>query len=290
MQQPTLPKRVLARLDTIPTESLAHGLPYLRSGKPAFRYIALRKATYDKSGYDLLARAELMRPPTYVSPLEMIGARSRHLCGDCFDLDRDDKNIFVEQENINGQYFWRIFVRVLRERGGFHMRVTNRMGETDTLRVMDFTELAQEHDFIRVPAYRGWEARGPQSQRMLWWHYQLDDNLTFDECVSFLYGQHTQSRPMRLALNERVFGLGDRSKEVRNLQTMLSTLDRLPETEVDGVFGLPTRDAVRQFQIDKGIITKLDDKRAGIADPRTRRQIIDEVLAIATPTKKAPQP
>lgn len=279
MTSPTLPKRVLARLERIPSIALNQSLSFLRAGKVAQRYRELRKAVYDLSGYDFLERVEMTRPATYHNHVE--GYRSRHICGDAFDIDRDDRNLFVEPEDVDGARYWRLFVRS--QRRGPHKHLTDRMGEAVTIRVVDFTELAEAKGFRRVAAWRGWQTRGPASELMNFWHFELTDGLTWDECYRYLYGERVgadfTNRPMRLALTERTYGMGDRSTEVRSLQTQLVTLELLPESEVDGVFGPPTRDAVRAFQLEHKLVAENDTMNAGVANPKTRRLIEEKVLS-----------
>lgn len=273
MASPTLPKSTVARLEKITgTKAL---LPYLRAGKPAYQFKRLRQAVYDETGFDHLTQVRLLEVLGYISPLPTLEYRSPHVRGDCFDIDRNDPKFFIQSDAIAGQQFWRLFVKSNRKGQVLNLRTDK--GDICKDRLFDFTKLAEGFGFQRVPAYRGWEA---DARLKLWWHYQLADNLTWAECVHFLYGRHIHERPMRLALNDRTFGLGDRSIEVRNLQTQLESLALLPTEEIDGVFGLPTKQAVSEFQVTRKLITDHKHKGAGIADPHTRRALIREVLSL----------
>lgn len=62
---------------------------------------------------------------------------------------------------------------------------------------------------------------------------------------------------------------GDRGKEVKKLQSLLADRGFFPHARVSGLFGVVTRDAVLQYQIDRKIIEKTTDKGAGFVGPAT---------------------
>jgi len=266
--------RTLAKLERVSVDA---PLPYLRSGRPVIQFSKLRAEVLSLAGFDFLAKVELIRPRNFISPIPGIAHRSRHICGDCFDFDITSDRYVLVQELLDGKQYWRVFLRTSRDYGRWMELETESGQQRD--RFVDFTDVAKKAGFIRIPAWRGWSHEGAKAKLREFWHYELSDNLTWDEAISFLYGRQPHARPFRLAFNDRTFGLNDRGAEIRNIQIQLATLKHLPPTEVDGVFGIPTLKAVKQFQRTQQFQRTHRLEITGLADPETRRRLSLEILA-----------
>lgn len=252
-------------------------LPYLRTGAPAQQFNQLRRAVEQDAGFDFLGTVDLLRLRGWISKKPGVSNRSRHICGDAFDFDTSDDRYCLVNEVIQDKQYWRVFVWSTGP-AGKAMRVDcDLCGKLVDGRFIDFTKLAIKHGFTRVPAWRGWSHRGQGALLREFSHYQLADDLTWNEAVAFLYGRHHEKRPLRFAPNDRIFGLNDRGKQIYGLQLHLAALTFLALPEVDGIFGLPTYKAVKSFQQSRRMVV------TGIADAETRRQLALGVLEVLVP-------
>jgi peptidoglycan hydrolase-like protein with peptidoglycan-binding domain len=68
---------------------------------------------------------------------------------------------------------------------------------------------------------------------------------------------------------EQFLGDGYYGKQVRLLQNQLVALGFFPKEKVNGSYGPLTRDAVMQYQFDRGIVSSQGDKGAGYVGPST---------------------
>ncbi|MDP7247292.1 MAG: peptidoglycan-binding protein [Candidatus Peribacteraceae bacterium] len=68
---------------------------------------------------------------------------------------------------------------------------------------------------------------------------------------------------------ERFLGEGEGWSEVRRLQERLAAEGFFPPDRISGYFGPLTKEAVRKYQISRGLITSDDDTGAGYVGPKT---------------------
>ena len=68
---------------------------------------------------------------------------------------------------------------------------------------------------------------------------------------------------------ERFLGEGEGWSEVRRLQERLAQEGFFPSDRISGYFGLVTKEAVRKYQISRGLITSDNDTGAGYVGPKT---------------------
>lgn len=259
-------------------------MPYLRQGKPANSFRALRKTVQAEAGFDFLAKCDLLRPLNYVSKNPGVRHRSRHKTGDSFDYDRNDKRVVVVSEPQGTAQYFRTWIRCEKQDGSQGVpfpfptgqQLVDIRGREHTGYYYDFTAAAERLGWQRIQAWRGWQ---DSYELMEFWHYQCTEGLSFDEAMEFLYsgvGRSTTVNDIRKPAHYRILGLNDRGSAVRNLQDKLAKLKKngkpyLARIEVDGVFGVPTQFAAKRLQEDH----TLDGD--GLIGPLTRN-LIDALL------------
>ena len=172
---------------------------------------ALRQRVLEETGRDYLATlGEVWRPlDQAVQPGQ--SGRSWHVCGRAFDLnqgfyDRDDPLVYLVREDVGNETYWRVFLRTVEQDGsmGEPLRVApwdlkarsegglaavqggRPMDEVPSGYYVDFTTLAADYGWERVPALYRWRYYWPDIR---WWHFQKTDGLTWWECMLEVYSR-----------------------------------------------------------------------------------------------------
>ena len=114
----------------------------MRVGGPAESFPLPRGETI------LSTLADMWRPRGLKTNKVGTAFRSRHKCGDAFDC-RQGVNYFVVSKTV-------------KDYRGFKF----------TGCVLDFTALAGQYNWHRIPAHKGWKTTGPNYNKMEYWHYQ----------------------------------------------------------------------------------------------------------------------
>lgn len=214
---------------------------------------ALRVATKEKSGLDFLAKCgDVFRAATLKSSKDGVAYRSNHKTGRAFDYDQTSPAIVIVLEPRNGKTFFRTYLKCAKQDGslGTKVVVKDRRGFTFSGYAIDFTELAKQHGFERIPAWNGWQR---SYNRQEFWHYQKMDGLTWDEAMRQLKDNTPVEHQPPTHHEDKIYGFGDRGLEVQKIQKRLAELKLLPLTECDGIFGQVTRKAVTAFQKKHGL-------------------------------------
>lgn len=180
---------------------------------------ALRERVLQETGIDYLAsigdsfRAIGVEPPPGQSP------RSWHKAARAFDLnqglyEREDQLVELVREDIGFRTYWRVYLRVAhhdgslgeplsqapwdlkaRRTGGLSARAGGELAQEVPLGYyVDFTRLAADYGWERVPANSGWRQDWPDVN---WWQFQKRQRLSWLEAMLELY---------RLDQVEAVFG------------------------------------------------------------------------------------
>ena len=249
-------------------------MPYLAIGNPANGFRLLKNAVIQGAGFDFLAKcADVMRPRGYKSNKVGVASRSNHKAARAFDYDQSSRYIIVVSEPQGTQQFFRTWLKCANQDGSQGIKVTLKdiRGYIVTGYYFDFTACALKFNWVRIPAWKGWSVRGSGYTKMEFWHYQMMEGLSWDEAMTFLYGDVDNIKDSRKPANTRILGLNDRGAAVRNLQEKLSKLVNpktklpyLPRHEVDGVYGIHTQLAVKLFQENNGLDSD------GLYGPNTR--------------------
>lgn len=221
----------------------------------------LRTEVRDGSGIDFLAKlGDALRPSNFTSTKDGVANRSWHKTGRAFDYDQTSKALVIVSEIKGGRQYFRTFLRCAKQDGslGHRRTVLDYRGHSVTAWLYDFTAEAEALGWKRIPAWNGWRKH---YNRREFWHYQLDEGLTWDQAMRQLTGA------VSVPLADRVFGKNDRGPVVKQIQRRLYELGLLPLDEVDGVFGAITAGAIQMFQ-------KQNDLDAdGLAGPRTLKAL-----------------
>lgn len=250
------------------------GLPYLRTGKPADMFTALRQKIIRVAGFDFLSIfGDMMRPKGHVATESGVSTNSRHKCGDAFDYNQGDPRLVVIKDPRNGITYFRTFLRCEKQDGTQGELMSPNGGSPKFY--VDFTSIAEAFGWHRIRAHAGWQQVW---KRREFWHYQMTEGYTFPQGIELLYGDASSVQPADdmpdVALNDR----DDESvfhspRHVRQVQAQLYVLKLLqPVSQVDGVFGPKTQAAVTAFQQQKGLPV------TGTADRATRQALLDAVL------------
>ncbi len=180
---------------------------------------ALRQRVLKETGSDYLAtigdsfRALAVEPPPGQSP------RSWHKAGRAFDLnqglyEREEPLIELVREDIGFRTYWRVYLRAARQdgslgeplhqapwdltarqAGGLAAREGGELEQEIPLGYyVDFTELAADYGWERVPANNRWRHQWADTN---WWAFQKSQGLTWLDAMLELY---------RLDQIEAVFG------------------------------------------------------------------------------------
>lgn len=229
--------------------------------KAAERYNQLREIVRIGAGFDFLAKCgEMLRPANYVSNKDGVANRSWHKTGRAFDYDQECPNLILVSEIKNGKQYFRTYLICAKQDGTLGKKQTLRdmRGFTKTAFVFDFTEAAERVGFKRIPAWNGWQTK---YNRREFWHYQLDEGMSWDEAMLQLKGKTRTA-------DDRVIGLNDRGENVQKIQAVLAGFKLLKVSDVDGVYGAKTKAAVAEFQRRNGLDAD------GIVGPKTRALLL----------------
>lgn len=250
------------------------GLPYLRSGRPAEMFAALREKIIREAGFDFLSSfGDMMRHRNFHSNQGGVSNNSRHKCGDAFDFNQAETRLVVIREPRNGHDYFRSYLKCVNQDGTQGERLALNGGSPKFY--CDFTSIAEAFGWHRIRAQSGWQNTWKKRE---FWHYQLTEGYTFDQGIELLYGDPSNVPVVpefpTVALNDR-----DNENEfhnprhVRQVQAQLYLLKLLqPVSEIDGAFGPKTQAAVSAFQQQNGLPV------TGIADTETRRALMNAVL------------
>jgi murein L,D-transpeptidase YcbB/YkuD len=255
-------------------------MPWLRRGKPYESFVALREEIMRLTGHDFLAVCgDMMRSPNFHSNKPGVAERSWHKTGRAFDYNQgDSKKVFV-MEPAGGQVMFRTFIRC---QPGFeqngesiaHLKQwVHGSGANASIPAgsyVDFTALALENDYHRIPAWKKWVQSGMKtySTMMEFWHYQCDEGLSWSDAMADLLDAGSQSD------GPRVLGRNDRGDDVKQLQRNLVALGYLENDDVDGIFGADTAHALMALQAANGLTAD------GIAGPVTMAKIKELIRAL----------
>lgn len=244
-------------------------LPVMREGAPAEDFEQLRAEARQLLGYDFLGTlGDMGRFPEFVSSKRGVAKRSRHKCFDAFDLNQADRQTVVVREVVGAKWFWRIFVKCVKQDGTLgELRelapfdfVRRKVTEMVKASVVDFTALARKHNFERIPAWDEF-TRGGSYTTSEWWHFQNDEGRSFDDVIRSLYAR--EAGPAGRAIGGQspaaplsklpTLGLNDRGPQVGAVQNALALTGFLPRGDVDNIFGEKTRAAVEKLQSEAGL-------------------------------------
>ncbi len=167
-------------------------------------FTALRQRVVTEAGWDYLATlGSAWLPMDYVPPT----GHSRmnwHLCGRAIALDQqpsesDPPQIALVREDVGNVTYWRVYLRAARQDGsmGEPLREAvwdlnarddggraavegGAMGEPPSGYYVDFTALAADYGWERLPSLWRWRYFWPDIR---WWEYQRPDGLTWWECM-----------------------------------------------------------------------------------------------------------
>jgi hypothetical protein len=214
----------------------------------AFR--RLREIVRLGCGSDFLAKCgDIFRPADFVSGKSGVANRSWHKTGRAFDYDQTSPVIVIVSEPYNGKQYFRTWLKCTNEGGDCILRtVHDYRGYQVTGRLFDFTAAAEAQGFKRITAWAGWERPKNYNLREFW-HYQFDEGLTWAAAMAMLSadsGDRTDARSIStVGLNDRDSNTGGM---VTKIQTACVLAGVLPQSEIDGVFGEKTRNAVQALQ------------------------------------------
>lgn len=215
----------------------------------------LRFAVREGAGFDFLAKlGDALRPANFVSDKDGVANRSWHKTGRAFDYDQTCSRLIIVSEPRAGKQYFRTYLLCADRTGRHGVKKTLRdyRGGSASGYVFDFTAAAESLGFKRIPAWSGWQKN---YNRREFWHYQLDEGLTWAAAMA------------QLKANSRVYGLNDRGPVVVQIQQRLFELGFLPSSEIDGVFGAKTKTALQSLQASKALSAD------GLAGPNTLKAL-----------------
>jgi Putative peptidoglycan binding domain len=304
----TPPSPRLQRVDVRAPQS------FLAVGKPYNSFLALRALVLAGAGFDFLATCgDIFRSRGFHSQKSGVAERSWHKTGRAFDYNQEDKALVVVPERNEGQQYFRTYLQ-LREAAvtdrTFVVQVLERQLRTMSGAYVapgfyfDFTKAAASVGYFRIPAWRGWERNWNGRE---FWHYQCDEQLSWDEAMRFIYdlsapvaekregvniggklGEQVAPFPVVPEGEQRVMGRNDRGSMVRDLQAALCELGLLSRSDVDGVFGVATFGAVMEAQRRHNRAhreARIDVD--GTVGPVTRAAIREQIAALRAVPKAA---
>ena len=218
----------------------------------------LRGSVHSAAGFDFLGKCgDIFRDSTFVSNKDGVANRSWHKTGRAFDYDQTNTNLVIVSEPNGGRQFFRTYLKCWPDRG-VQREVRDIRGYIVSARLIDFTRMAEDHGFKRIPAWSGWQ---DHYNRREFWHSQYNPtNLTWDAAMLQLQGK---SRPH----GERVLGLNDRGEDVRLIEAHLVTKGYLDAKYADTVFDAFTKAGVEKYQAANGLDVD------GLVGPRTRAKL-----------------
>ncbi len=161
-------------------------LPYLRRGKPAKQFEALRQLIITGAGFDFLAKCgDMLRTENFKSSKPGVAYLSRHKSGDAFDYNQEDSHVLLVREQKDGRTYWRTYLICERQDGTQGVKTilnTDNVGKVSAY-VFDFTAAAEDLGWERIPAMEGWD-REPSKKEYC--HYEMPDVLSFDQALKLV--------------------------------------------------------------------------------------------------------
>ena len=206
--QPTPPLGAPFRLVELREVSGTNGTPLL-SDRVDDSFNALRQRVIEESGWDYLSVLDAAWLPMDYSPEPGHSRMSWNVCGRAIDIDQtfydaDDQLIYLTREDVGSETYWRVHIRAADQNGsmGEPLRVApwdlraREEGETVGVQggrlleeippgyYVDFTALASDYGWERVPALPRWRYSWPD---VLWWHFQQTSGLGWWDCMLELH-------------------------------------------------------------------------------------------------------
>lgn len=202
--QPTPAEGPPYQLMSLPGVRVEEGAPRL-SDQVNDSFNALRRRVSEEAGWDYLARLDSAWLPLTHEPPSGHSRRSWQLCGRAFALDQDplggeESGIVLVREDVGNATYWRVYLRaaqqdgtlgeplrvlpwdlLARERGGrAEVDGGARSDRVPAGYYVDFTALAQEYGWERVPSMWRWRYFWPD---ILWWEYRKTGDMTWWDCM-----------------------------------------------------------------------------------------------------------
>lgn len=262
-------------MSVIVTISAAAPTPKMhRTAAKAFE--RLREIVRENSGHDFLARlGDALRPANFMSTKDGVANRSWHKTGRAFDYDQTPNYLVIVGEPRGGKQYFRTWLVCADQTGKFGVKRSLRdyRGGSVNAYVFDFTAAAEAQGFKRIPAWSGWQRN---YNRREFWHYQLDEGLTWAAAIAQLQkpdrevGLNAQGDSQALTnvrASAQIYGKNDRGPVVKTIQEKLYEKGLLPIDEIDGVYGAITFGAVKMFQRQNGLAAD------GLAGPNTLKAL-----------------
>ncbi|MCB9422252.1 MAG: PD40 domain-containing protein [Ardenticatenaceae bacterium] len=183
--------------------------PYL-SDQVDQSFTTLRQRVMAEAGWDFLAQLDNMFEPIDARPLPGQSAQSWNKAGRAFDFYYREALAFeprveVVRENVGTETYWRVFIKTEAQDGsqgeplrslpwdfqaryGDEPRFYDEGGKVkDSIPpgyYVDFTALATDYGWQRVPATSNWRAYFPAIN---FWHFENRQDLTWEEAMLELY-------------------------------------------------------------------------------------------------------
>jgi hypothetical protein len=183
--------------------------PYL-SDRVDQSFIALRERVVQEVGWDFLGQVDNMFEPLSARPLPGQSAQTWNKAGRAFDfyfrhILSNDPQVEIVREDRGNETYWRVYLKTARQDGsqgeplraipwdfrarfGFEPRYYDQGG---TLKAaipsgyyVDFTALAADYGWQRVPAADNWRTYFPAIR---FWHFQNRQGLSWEAAMLELY-------------------------------------------------------------------------------------------------------
>ncbi len=198
-------------LVSLPGVSTNEGTPLL-SDQVNDSFNVLRRRVLERAGWDYLAELDsALLPLNHVPPAGQ-SRKSWHLCGRAFALDQEpyggeDALVQLVREEIGDDTYWRVFIRAAAQDGSLGEPLRERPWDLNARReggradvdggavseyvpagyYVDFTALAREHGWDRVPSQWRWRTFWPD---VFWWEFRKTDGLTWWDCMLEVFEPH----------------------------------------------------------------------------------------------------
>lgn len=173
-------------------------------------FVALRQRVIEEAGWDFLGALGKLWEPMDAAPPPGLDARSWNKAGRAFDLISDlnvghHPVVEVVKEPLGAKTWWRVYVRTERHDGSqgeplhslpwnFQARYSGNISDYENGGrakasippgyFIDFTELAADYGWERVPAGETWRTFFPAT---LFWHFQKRQGLDWESAMLELY-------------------------------------------------------------------------------------------------------
>ena len=198
------PPYTLVALDDIQVSG-----PYLND-RVDNSFMALRRRIQEAAGWDFLVTLDKIWEPTDAMPLPGLGAESWNKAGRAFDIEwalnlGSRPPLEVVRETDGTKTWWRLYVRAQRQDGSqgeplrerpwnFQARYSGNVSDYESGGrpragipagyYVDFSQLAADYGWERVPAARTWHTFFPA---ILFWHFEKRDGLDWEAAMLELY-------------------------------------------------------------------------------------------------------